>query len=195
MIIAFFIVSPGSVSAELLINPDFDKDDHPTLIYQIIQAVNTIAQDYPEVQGVAVTTEPLEENVLAVAMTTTQNEKVTEQWIIFNDHWMLDPAKFQDTVEYGAEINFYPALGKCTGVEFIAYHETAHIIHRASIGVDEEIAATFGRGETLRNILSGYSFDATGRFNPPEALANAFAAVICNGGNWAEQALFGILVD
>ena len=50
-------------------------------------------------------------------------------------------------------------------------------------------------GAPLKVALSRYSFDSFGDINPPEALAEAFASVKCNGGNPGEQDLYHILVN
>ena len=115
--------------------------------------------------------------------------------IVFNDRYASDLATVEEMVERDISAGFHPQLGSCTSTEFLAYHEAAHIIDLAHWGEAEaRLRERFPDPRELWSVLSGYSFQPSGELFSPEALAEAFAAVLCNGGNWAEQELYHFLV-
>ena len=85
----------------------------------------------------------------------------------------------------------------CSVQTYIGYHESGHFIdykhHRDAELVALQWAETTSESPTE---LSGYSFEG-GVFDPPEALAEAFAAVKCDpaGSTPAEYALYNILIN
>lgn len=186
VVILMFAGAPvAKTSAELLIKTDFDADDNPGLTSQIADSVNEVAMEYPEVHGVLVTTEPVE-GAYAFAGGHT---------VTFNDHLISSPVKYQQMIEDDVAHGFHPPLGHCSAVQYLAYHEVAHIIHRSRDyhAIDAALSQRFGTGAELHGIVAEYSFHRSGIINPPEALAEAFASIRCNGGNWAEWELHRML--
>lgn len=174
-------------SADLLIKTDFDDDDNPVLTGEITAAINEVAMEYPEVRGTLVTTVPLG-FVYAAADGHT---------ISFNDDYISSPVQYQQLVEDDVLHGFHPPLGHCSAVQYLAYHESAHVIHRSRDNghvIEEAVTRWFGDGFLLRGFLAEYSFNANGSINPGEAMAEAFASIRCNGGNLAEWELRKILL-
>lgn len=168
----------------LLIHTAWDADDSPVLVDDITRAVNGIAVKFPEVRGATVTSELEPIGVYAYALRPK---------IALNDLYMSDPEIFNAMVHDDVEAGFHPSLGKCSPAEFVAIHESAHLIDQGKGKAPRtELVKRWLGGEGFPN-LSGYSF-RNGALNPGEALAEAFAAVICNGGNASEQALYDILI-
>lgn len=154
---------------------------------QIINAINDVAQQFPEVRGITVTT-----GDVSVAYAVTDGDDGT---ITINHRYVSDDHTMRDMIDRDVAIHWHPPLGHCTGPQSLAYHESAHVIDlRRGNVADTALAQRFGDGAQLRNVLSDYSFKGDGTIFPAEALAEAFTAVRCNGGNWAEQALYHILV-
>lgn len=184
--VLIFVLAPPAAGLPL-INVYLDGDDDIGLMSEIATAINRVAAAYPEVRGIAVVTVPMPDGVYAYAK---------PRLIAVNDDLTSDPSLIPSMVADDVAANFHPTLGRCTAAEFLAYHESAHIIHNAR-GRAEITAAVFerfGDGSSLWLVLPMYSFGYIGFINPPEALAEAFAAVTCSGGNWAEQELYHILV-
>lgn len=152
---------------------------------EITNTVNRVALQHPEVRGIVVGTEPISVNAYAYA---------TDGKIMFNDAYASNPRLIAEMMAYDVRAKFHPPLGHCTPAEFLAYHEAAHIIDRAHNRIAHiSLRLSYGDGNSLRAELSGYSFGPTG-LAPAEALAEAFAAVNCNGGNRSERALHDLLV-
>lgn len=178
MLVAFMTLPMAS--APMVIKTDWDSDDHPSLTSDITEAVNRVAMEHPEVRGVTVTTLPIMLGAYAYA---------GNRRIVFNDLYMSSAILVEYMVHNDVEQGFHPPLGECSPASFLAYHESAHIIDQArdraaSRMVKERFTGTFG--------LSGYSY-VDGVLNPGEALAEAFAAVQCNGGNPVEQEIAALL--
>lgn len=155
---------------------------------EIVNTVNAVAEEFSEVRGITVTTGEMPNWFYAFAKSGRPGS------ITINHHYASDPYDLTRLVNQDVEAHFHPALGHCSGPQLLAYHESAHIVDfgRGQIA-DELLKQRFGDGKQLQGILSGYSFEANGSINAPEALAEAFAAVKCDGGNWAEQELYHML--
>ncbi|MCG7607104.1 hypothetical protein [Mycobacterium sp. CnD-18-1] len=178
------VVAPAA-SVPLVIKTAWDDNDDPVLVDDFTSAVNNVAKKFPEVRGITVTSQYLGPGVYAVA---------GGRRIALNDLYASSSLTVNLMFQYDVQEGFHPQPGRCSAGEFLAYHEAAHIIDQAKGTVPRmEVAVTYGRGEFLT--LSGYSFYRDGGLNPGEALAEAFASVLCNGGNASEQALYDILVE
>lgn len=162
----------------------FDGDDDPVLMAEILNTVKAAVQDFPALSNTTVVTEPLASRIYALSGAGT---------IIINDAFTSDPNAIQRSIEYDVSIGFHPPLGHCSGAQYLAYHESAHLID-FSTGAQAKVQERFGDGAAIRDQLSGYSRAGNG-INASEALAEAFAAVKCNGGNSAEQELNRILTS
>ena len=185
--VALVVASAPTAFGLLLVKPGFDADDHPTVTAQIVAAVNEVARMHPEVRGVVLATQPLPYGVYAFAV---------DDKIVFNDDYTSDPNLIQTMVERDIEIGFHPPLGRCTGAEMLAYHEAAHVIDRhGGRAARDQLIEQFGTGRDMHDVLSRYSFTMLGMFAPGEAIAEAFAAVKCNGGNEAEKKIYQLLLD
>lgn len=184
--LVFPLILAAPTSADSLINTEFNGDDNPVLVGEIVNAVNEVAIEYPEVRGTTVTAKPLD-FAYATAF---------EHTISFNDSYLSSPETFQQMVERDVRNGFHPPLGRCSAVQYLAYHETAHVIHRSrdDKAIEEAVTRWFGDGLLLRGFLAEYSFNMNGSINPAEAMAEAFASVRCNGGNLAEWELRKILL-
>lgn len=165
----------------------FDSDDDPTVTLQIVKAINEVAREYPAVRGTVVTTETMPLGAYAYAV---------EGKIAVNDLYTSDPQTIQQMMEADVKEGFHPSLGRCTGPQFLAYHEAAHLIDRGDgREARTELVEKFGSGYKMHGKLSGYSFSSRGFFAPGEALAEAYAAVRCNGGNSFEQEIYRLLTS
>lgn len=186
---ALVFVSP-TASARLLVYPVLHDGDDPALMSDIVNAVNTVAEEFQEVRGITVTTTEMPFFYYAFATSDTPRS------IAINHRYASDPGTLLKLINSDVKIHFHPALGHCTGPQLLAYHESAHIVDfgRGQVA-DTLLRKRFGDGRNLQGILSGYSFGSAGSINTGEALAEAFAAVKCDGGNWAEQELYHMLVD
>ena len=152
---------------------------------ELVAAINDVAIEHPEVRGITVRTWPIKEGIYAYA---------TSRLIVINRRYTGDPTTINRMIDYDISEDYHPPLGRCTGVQFLAYHEAAHIIDRGKQQIPRQLVMVrFGSAEWLRPWLSGYSYTSAGMHHA-EALAEAFAAVRCNGGNWVEQQLNGLLV-
>lgn len=183
------IFSAPPVSADLLVHAAFHDGDNIALMNEIVNTVNSVAEEFPEVRGITVTTEVMPDWFYAFAMSGHPGK------ITINHHYASDPSVLTRLVNQDVQLHFHPALGHCSGAQLLAYHESAHIVDfgRGQVA-DALLVQRFGDGKQLQGILSGYSFNSAGSINAPEALAEAFAAVKCDGGNWAEQELYHMLV-
>jgi hypothetical protein len=184
--VLIFALAP-TIMGVLLVRPHLDGSDDPGLMYQIVGAINRVAVVQPSLRGIPIITIPMGDGVYAFAR---------PRLIAINSLLTYDPAVIPKMVDTDIKAGFHPPLGKCTGPEMLAYHETAHVIHtaRGRERITNDAIMWFRRAGAERESLSGYSFNIFGGFNTPEALAEAFAAVLCNGGNKAERELYQILV-
>ena len=73
----------------------------------------------------------------------------------------------------------------------MTYHEAAHVIDvKKNRRPSDAVEKRYGTASGLQ--LSGYSF-SDGALNPVEALAEAVASTLCNGGSPLEQEMFKLL--
>lgn len=181
LFLAFSLVGVAApISAQpSLIKPAWDSDDSVALTNRITETVNRVAMAYPEVRGITVTSLPLPIGVYAVA---------GKRRIAVNDLYFSWSDIVNKMVQYDVQEGFHPPLGRCEPAEFLALHESAHIIDQA-----RQSAIRFAALALYSDLkgLSGYSY-RDGQLNPGEAVAEAFAAVQCGGGNEAEQKLYAL---
>lgn len=182
LVVGVLIVATPTVAEPLVIKTAWDSDDHPALTNDITQAVNRVAMVHPEVRGTVVTSIRSGFGIYAYA---------GSRRIAFNDLYMSQPDIVNAMIRYDVEQGFHPPLGKCSPAGFLAIHESAHIIDQQRSKAPREALAD-RYGVTVGLPLSGYSF-VDGVLNPGEALAEAFAAVQCNGGNPVEQDIAALL--
>ncbi|WPH57629.2 hypothetical protein [Mycobacterium phage WXIN] len=172
------VLSIAPASAEMYIKVDFDSNDDPAIMHEFAGAVNHVAAEHPEVRGITVAT---------IASGSLYYAYAEPRKIVLNDLYSSSYEVVARSVEYDIAQRYHPPLGHCTPVEYLGYHEAAHVLDIARGKVAREaLSAKYGFGSTVRTALSGYSFDDDGILRPVEALAEAFAAVKCNGGNIAE---------
>ena len=163
-----------------------------TPIQEFTAVVDAVKQEFPSIKNATVQVGDLSENIYAITRATLGGKNFAGK-ITFNNFFASDRVKVEASARNDVSLGFHPDLGHCTGVQFIAYHEAAHLVDAVEgTSAHNALSNLFGDGTKLRGILSGYSFYpksnpwAPGLINPPEALAEAFAAVHCSGGNWAE---------
>ncbi|AID58988.1 hydrolase [Mycobacterium phage Gaia] len=166
----------------ILITTEWDADDHSAITNDVTRVINSVARKYPEARGVTVTSERAMPGVYAY----TDGETIS-----FNDLYMSHPDVVQRLVDSDVAGGFHPPLGRCSGAEFIAYHEVAHVIDVRRGKVAQSRAGLMFRLQGGMD-LSGYSY-RNGDFYSPEALAEAFASAQCNGGNADERKLAALL--
>ena len=185
--ITLLLASAPSAYGLLLVKPGFDLDDDPVIAAEIIAVVNEVAIDHPAVRGVVISTEELPYGIYAYAV---------DDKIAFNDQYTSDPSEIRVMVDTDAKTGFHPPLGRCTGPQMLAYHEAAHVIdRRGGRAARNQLAEKYGAGRHMRGKLSRYSFTLLGTLAPGEAIAEAFAAVKCNGGNKHEKEIYQLLLD
>jgi hypothetical protein len=164
-------------------------------IQEFIAVVDSVKQEFPAIKNSVVQVAELPDYIYAMTEAkvgaTTFFGRVT-----FNELFASDRQKLENSTKHDVELGFHPPLGHCSGVQFIAYHEAAHLVDDSEgTSAHNALVNLFGDGLRLHGVLSGYSFKraddflAPGTINASEALAEAFAAVHCNGGNWAEKEL------
>ncbi|AER47869.1 hypothetical protein SEA_HANNACONDA_15 [Mycobacterium phage Hannaconda] len=157
--------------------------ERPTVMDEIAEAINDVAQAYSEVRGIEVRAEAIDPHVYGYAM--------GGKLIMFNKTYTSNPERFRKLVENDITLGFHPELGRCSHAELLAYHEAAHVIdQKRHLKPRVAFAEKYGRGEILRGTLSGYSFTTDGRLAHGEALAEAFAATLCGSANDTERDIF-----
>lgn len=174
--------------ADPLVYTAWDADDDPAMVATITNTVADVAVKFPEISGVTVGSAPIggDEHF-------AQSSSLGMS-IMINEMWMSNPAAFNQAIADDIAIGFHAPLGRCTGAQYMAFHESAHIIDYVhGRKADWTVTLTYGSGDNLRGYLSKYSFDSTG-LDPAEALAEAYASVTCNGGNEVEHQFADILV-
>lgn len=193
-VLVLFLVAFGVGSAAHI-------ERYRSVMDEIVGVVDSVKDEFPAIRDSSVVAGDLAENVYAVTRATLGEGPFHGQ-ITVNQYFVSDPLLLQSSTENDVSLGFHPILGRCTGAQFIAYHEAAHLVD-ASEGTAAHNALwnRFGDGHQLRGVLSGYSFyrEAAewvgGLIDAPEALAEAFAAVHCSGGNWAERELYRMLTN
>lgn len=151
---------------------------------EIVAAINRVAVKYPEVRGITVTEVDIMPNVYAYA---------SGRLIAFNRLYAPNVDVLNALMASDIGAGFHPALGRCTPAEFLAYHESAHIIDRTR-ELAPRIAMVVKYGQRSDLDLSGYSFRG-GMLNPGEALAEAFAATLCGSANPTEREIYTLFVE
>lgn len=162
---------------------DVEQFDDPLVAARITRAINTLTERFPELQGVTVNSKQLDLDTYAEA----DGAKIT-----FNSVYTSNARALERLIITDVQNGFHPALGYCTPEQLLTYHEAAHVIdvkknRRPSEAVEKRYGNAIGLG------LSGYSF-SNGSLNAVEALAEAFAATLCNGGNEVEREMYEMLV-
>lgn len=185
---AGFTLAPSPpAAADPTVMTVWDADDDPTLAAQATDAVLQVAQQFPEIAGnVAVGSGPTGPTSYAYARRIPGEPVI----IVIKEQWMSDPLGLDQAVREEARTGFSPPLGQCTPIQYLALHEAAHVVSFAhGQAGDYTLARLYGDGEQLAGLISDYSFYEDGTLFPAEALAEAFASVVCNGGNPTEQEL------
>lgn len=130
-------------------------------------------------------------NVLAMTQSIYEPGQPPVFVITFNQEYTSNPQRFNELVTNDTISGFHPELGGCSPARLIALHEAAHVLDAVGHRMAREIVAEL---PTTPTDLSGYSYAIGTIINPPEALAEAFAAVKCepnpSPGEWQ---LFNIL--
>ena len=139
---------------------------------------------YAKVRGITVTEVDIMPGVYAYA---------SGRLIAFNRLYTPSVDVFNALMASDIGAGFHPALGRCTPAEFLAYHESAHIIDRTR-ELAPRIAMAVRYGERSDLDLSGYSFRG-GVLNLGEALAEAFAATLCGSANPTEREIYTLFTE
>lgn len=173
------VILLASCAPAWAVDTDFHSGDDPVVVSRIVGAVTRLAVDYPELRSVTVGSEPMEGNVYAQA----DGRRIT-----FNTRYTTNRRLLESMVTQNSRDGFHPALGHCSPEELLAFHEAAHVIdvHRGR-GPSTAVAALHG----LKG-LSGYSY-LDRQVNSPEALAEGFASVLCNGGSDSDRRIYELV--
>lgn len=180
----------GAVCALVLLTLAFGcapgREDY-SVMAEMTDVVHLVEREYPAINDSVVKSAKMSPVVYAI----TQGATIT-----VNELFSSDRRKLEDSVAYDVSVGWHPRLGHCTGAQFIAYHEAAHLVDGSEGRIAHNMLNDrFGNGKQLHGILSEYSFHSKnepymgGTINYSEALAEAFAAVHCGGGNPVEREL------
>ncbi|AYF76581.1 hypothetical protein D7D52_25310 [Nocardia yunnanensis] len=195
-----------------LVVEGFDREGlHPEVAREYARTVDKMLSRYPDVDLSKVVIEPLPEDFYAA----TRSEELPDGSVrtgelILNERYALDPAEMQRKVaENEAEGHFGPGSSD-RPIYSSMVHEFGHAIflegqehasETAWAALKNHFESTRGGMDPAEfkewvDKLSGYSFDE-GRFDPDEALAEAFADVELNGEAATEPAkvLYWHLLD
>jgi hypothetical protein len=111
--------------------------------------------------------------------------------IIFNKLYVDNPQKLYNDLSSDVGSHYHPGA-RCTASQALAAHESAHVLDwETGYTARYELAEAVNNG--LSGQLTGYSFNADGTLNIPEALADAMVAVECDVPTPAEQAIYNML--
>ena len=175
---------------------DGRSDDYEPVMAEFVHAVDNVKREFPAIQDASISVAPLDPHVYA---------ETGKNGITVNSIFASNKATLERYVQIDVATGFHPLLGHCTGTQFLAYHESAHLVDFSENTIAHNMLyARFGDGRLLSGILSGYSFYRVsntdipwliGTINMTEALAEAFAAAHCGSANWAEQALNQMLTN
>lgn len=164
------------------INMHFQPDDDRQVVSLVVHAIQELSS-IPEMQDVTVGSKRLALDVYAEA---GDGEIMLNT--VYTSHRALNNMMANDVAQ-----GFHPKLGRCSAEEFLTFHESAHVIDgRKGNRPSDDLSKKYGTGRGLA--LSGYSF-SSGELNPREALAEGFAAAMCNGGNSVERDIYGMVVE
>ena len=152
---------------------------------EFVHTVNWVAETYGT-GPIPISVGPLPQPT-AFAMTMGQQ-------VVLNSVYGADPQRLAAEVRYNIDLGWFPS--GCSPMATVALHEAAHVIDnvRGRIGT-KRVAATYQDPDDLRGAVSLYSFGEDGIFDPAEAVASAFQAVLCNGGTEVEQEMYWMLVQ
>ncbi|AYD82075.1 zinc-finger protease [Mycobacterium phage Saguaro] len=113
--------------------------------------------------------------------------------IVFNALYVHNRDAFDLAMASDVAHGYHPGA-HCTATQIVAAHEVAHVLDWATgYTARRELAVALATG--LSGQVSGYSFDADGTVNIPEALANALVAVECDTPTPAESYIYNLLVN
>lgn len=162
------------------------------IMSDILSAVDEVRTDF-HLPPVTVLTGRFEDSD-TMALTMARPTLPIEQRyvIIFNSLYTANPALMTKVVDIDVAAGYH--AGGCSPGRMLAYHEMGHVID----GIHNRQPRALVRqryGEDNLPGLTGYSYDFWGELNPPEALAEAFASVKCQGtrAQPGEQLLYTIL--
>lgn len=179
-VLSLSILTPALVTPTL-VKTAYASTTDPNLMAEITNAMNRIAETYPELRNTTIGTHSMQDEVYGYAK---------DGRIMFNTLYMSDRAKFEQSIRADIAEGFHPALGWCSPAELMAFHEAAHIIdRRRNLVPRQSLLRDYGTGRALLTSLPGYAFTLRG-LNAGEAMAEVFASVHCNGGNSVERHLF-----
>lgn len=167
-----------------------DSDDDDTMMLMIVATIQSAVDMFPELAGITFTTAPQDNGEYAVAYGRT---------IELAERWASDPAGLDVAMRNDVAYGFHPPSGRCQPVQFLILHEVAHVldnVHGRTGRTALTLAAAGMDAEDLRvarKSLSRYSFGDDGRLNPGEALAEAWAATVCQSATNLEEELAGLI--
>jgi hypothetical protein len=169
--------------------------DDQGILSEMDAAIEKVRHDY-HLPPVLVRTEYFfDDGIMAETQSITPPGQPTSYIITFNHFYTSDPQLLRSTVNTDVKSGFHP--GGCSAAQLIATHEIGHVIDAVNHHIARAVLWDRYGGRRLRG-LTGYSYGFYGSvLNPGEALAEAFAAVKCEGdkANRAERTLFDILTS
>lgn len=183
---AMALADPGTAGAAPV--SDWDSDDNVLLVNEAEQVAYAVISSYPMLDGVIIGSEPLDADTYAGAYVAPDGTTA----IALNDYWTSNPAGLDASIRADVASGFHPPLGNCSPVQLVMVHEAAHLLD-ALTGRTARAVVAQQLGGLTDLPLRRYSFNEDGTLNPGEALATAYASVICNGGTELEQAMAGLL--
>ena len=181
--------APAVLDAAPDVTFDIDADDDIDTMAEIIATAQFMVNEYPHIltQGVIFETAVLD-RPLAYASASGNKIKLAE-------HYASDPEGLARNVSADVDSGYHPPLGWCTPAQFLVIHETVHVMdnmqgHQPRLTLHELVSPP---SDLAYEVLVAYSFNPDGSLNAAEALAEAGASVICNGGNEYEQVIAGLV--
>ncbi len=189
------IVGSGRAAAQppptLAVMVDVDPEEQTWITTELIATVNEMMRLDPVPGPVQVVVKWRYELYGSYAGTAGNQ-------IWFPPEYAVDTSRFVREVQTDVMNGFHPA--GCSSARMVAVHEYAHVIdnyndHRARTA----LMAEFGPGYDLHGLLPKYSFTnplgVPGGLEPGEALATAFASVVCGTANDVENRIAEILLS
>jgi hypothetical protein len=178
LLFAVFFAPPAHAD----VDNEFTSNDDPLVVARVIRAIERLAKEFPELDNVTVKSGHLDLDTYATAGGST---------IMFNSAYTYSARIIDRMIITDVAAGYHPDLGYCMPEQLIAYHEAAHIIDaKKNRRPSDAVAKRYGTATGLQ--LSGYSYSG-GALNPVEALAEAVASTLCNGGSPLEQEMFKLL--
>jgi hypothetical protein len=120
--------------------------------------------------------------------------------IDISDAWASDYDALSASLLDNQNAGWMSSIGSCTPIELLVAHEFAHIVNNymgrvpGDNLVRDALYITPDQLSYMRSQLSGYSFNEDGTLNASEALADAWAAYVCNGANELETKIAQLLL-